>query len=273
VVGVGEPDGDDVYSRFLLDGFRRNPSPLVTLVTEPSLAQEVALRLHQGAASDMLPEARGGLVCLEAGRGAGLSSQQAHDACAQVAATEDWLYMDNFDVLLDSSGGKHFLTALTDSVANGDLAAVIVSTRPERFERLRSGARRLMGFAVIAEGPRPDGTFEASTSITIAREAKDRTDTGWMIAVRYELAGPITPYAKFDPGADVADAVVLADKAYVIGSAEEPFGAMIGLRADAFTLSQEEVAFTTATKVAQRLVGRRLEPDESMKVTRAIYYA
>jgi hypothetical protein len=268
----GEPDGEDVYRQFLLDGFRRNPSPLVVLVTEPSVARGTALRLHQGAGSEVLPEAHGGLVRLETEKSAGLSSQQARGLCAQIAATEDWLYVDNIDVLLDSSGGKHLLTALTDSVASGDLAAVIVSTRPERFERLRSGAKRLMGFAVIVEKD-PDGGFETSTSITIVREARDRSDTGWMIAVRYESVGPITPHAEFDPGADISDAVALADKIYVIGSVEEPLGAMVGLTADAFTVSQEDVAFATATKVAQRLVGRRLEPGEIMKVTRAIYYA
>ena len=213
----------------------------------------------------------GGCFIWKLERAAGLSSQQARDVCANVAATEDWLYVDNFDVLLDSSGGKYFLTAITDSVASGDLAAVIVSTRPERLKRLRTGATRLMGFAVIAEQC-PDGSFEASTSITIVRETRDRSDTGWMMAVRYELSGPITPYAEFDPGADISDAVVLADKMYVIGSLNEPDGAMISLTADAFTLSQEDVAFATATKVAQRLVGRRLEPGESMKVTRTIYY-
>jgi hypothetical protein len=66
----------------------------------------------------------------------------------------------------------------------------------------------------------------------------------------------------------------LVDTAQVIGSADgPPLGVIIGLSAEAFTVSQEAVAFATATKTAQRVVGRPLEAGESVTATRGIYYA
>jgi hypothetical protein len=271
----GEPGGFDEYSAFLVDGLLRNPSTLVLLVTDPSTALVVALRLHDGSADwAELSKAHGKLLRFETDRAAGLSRQQARDLCAELAATEDWLYLENVDVLLDSSGGRHFLGALVKSVADGDLAAVIASTPHEGAERLRSGALRLMGFALTVEGPGPDGAFEGSRTTSVVREAQDRSDTGWAIAVRFELTAPITPYADFQPAADVASAMELVDTAQVIGSADgPPLGVMIGLSAEAFTVSQEAVAFATATKAAQGVVGRLLEAGESVTATRGIYYA
>jgi hypothetical protein len=275
VSGGGQPGGYDDYTQFLADGLLHNSSPVVCLVTDASTASAVALALHAKSPDwAELPKAEGRLLRFETDTAAELSDQQASALCAELAATEHWLYIEDVDVLLDSRGGRHLLTALLAGVANGDLAAVIASAQPDSLNRLRSDALRLMGFALIVEGPGPSGAFELSRSISVVREAQDRDDTGWTIAVRFDLTSPITPYADYDAGAAIAGAVELVDTAHVIEPPDgPPLGAMIGLRADAFTVTQEDAAYATATMAAQRLVGRLLKSGESVKATRAIYYA
>jgi hypothetical protein len=95
-----------------------------------------------------------------------------------------------------------------------------------------------------------------------------------VVAVRFELGAPITPDADFQTGADIAAASELVDTFYVVESEDEPpLGVMVGLKAEAFTVTQEDAAFATATKASQRVVGRRLESGESVKAARGIYYA
>lgn len=273
----GQRGGPDQYVLFLLEGLLRSPSPVILLVVDRSVARSLALRFHAGSVGwDELPAPSGSLLAFETGAAAGLTRQTARDFCAELATTTDWLYLEDVEELLDSPGGNYFLAALLDHVANGDIAAVVAATQPDNFSRLRSKAVRLLGFAIVVE--RPEGTdgLQYYQANTFVRPAQDRNDTGWMVAVRFDLTSPITPDADFTADAAVAGAIELVDTVQVIQPREPdrpPEGVMIGLKPDAFLVTQQAAAFATATMAAQRVVGRTLRPGENVTATRALYYA
>jgi len=277
-MGGSEPQGGgDQYSLFLLEGLLRNPSPVILLVTDRSAALSLAQRFHAGSVSwDELPAPSGSLLAFETGAACGLTSQTARDVCAELAASTDWLYIEDVEELLESAGGSYFFTTLLDHVAGGDIAAVIVSTQPDNFSRLRSNAVRLLGFATVFEHSDGTGGLQFYRANTYVRPAQDRSDTGWMVAVRLDLTSPITPDADFTTDPAIAAAMELVSTVHVIGFREAdqpPDGVMIGLKPDAFLVTQHAAAFATATMAAQRVIGRTLYPGENVIATRALYYA
>ena len=119
---------------FLVDGVLRNSSPVVLLGTDAPTASSLALRLHDGTVEwDELPKVAGELLSLKTDAVAGLPSEQARSLCREIAATPNWLYIENFDDLLDSPGGRGFAAELTDRVASGELAMAILAARPEHL--------------------------------------------------------------------------------------------------------------------------------------------
>jgi hypothetical protein len=273
---VNESGDPDDITLFLIDGLLQNPSPVVLVAADPSLTSSFALKLHSGSVDwDELPKDPGRLLSIKTATVVGLDGDQARSLCRDIAATPHWLYIENFDEMLDSAGGQEFLAELTSSVARGELAMAILATRPEQLDRVRSALPRLLGFAKLMEQSGQAGSFEASqlTSIVVPT-SQDRDDSGWMIVVRFELAEPITPDITFDGDPAAAGAMELVDTIRVIDSEDAPpIGAMIGFSPDSFTFTQQTAAFTAAALASQRLIGRTMKPGERVTATRGIYYA
>ena len=260
---------------FLMDGLLRNSSPVVLVVADPSIALPFANELYNGSVGwDKLPKVEGSLFRLETTRVARLNAEQVRSLCHEIAATRRWLYIENIDELLDSSGGHHFLVELANSVARGEPAMVIMTTQPEHLDRVRAAVPRLAGFAKTVEWSGQTDSASASQLTSIVAKAQDRDDSGWIVAVRFELAGPISPDASFDGDPASAGVLQLVDTVQIIDSADAPpEGAMIGFSPDAFTFTQEAAAFAAAALAAQRVIGRALQPGEWVTAARGLYYA
>ncbi|WP_030722431.1 hypothetical protein [Streptomyces sp. NRRL F-2580] len=257
------------YQLFLLDGLRRSPSPLVLVVREAATAALVALRLHDGGTSwDERPARIDGLLQLDLASLVAGGADRATSLLTELATTDHWAFLPNVDTLVESEVGRGFLDGLIVSVGQGEIAAVIASTTPERLPHLQKMAPRLMGFAITL----PVGEGKA-TYRSIAARSTNSLDTGWVVAVRYELTGDIQ--REMDAAGPAADGRLhLVDSMSLVKrETGPPLGLLVDLSADAFTASQGDAAFATAALAATRLVGRPLRPGEQVTAARGIFYA
>jgi hypothetical protein len=264
-------DGD--YSVFLLDAMLRHTTPVLLLVMDVEAAQHAALQLHADPLqSEVLPPAEASLLSFDAEVVEDFTRSDADGLCVELAASRNWIFLGDVDEMLRSTGGHHLINAATASIANGDLAAVIASVAAPRLKDFWSQAIRFSGFATTLEH---DGIqFRRFQLTSVVREASDRDDTGWLVAVRYQLTAPITPDAPVKVDVETSAALELVTTIQVIDHPNKPpAGVVVGLSPDAFTVGQESAAFSTATLAARRFVGRPIGVDEEVAVKRAIYFA
>lgn len=275
MAGSPSQEEGDEYSLFLLEGLARAPSPLVLIAADDGPAQHLALRLHSEPVSNFgLPPPQGQLLSLSTELFNDMTLATARAFIDELATTEHWLYVQHLDHLLDSAIGGVFLRLLLDAVSDGRVSAVIASLAPEQVDRLRREARRLLGFAQLMEKNGSRGVFEVSRLTTLVAESPDRSDTGWVVAVRYDLRAPVTPYVDVAVDSHTSAAMELVEAVHLINYPNRPpDGVMISLHAVAFTATQEAVAFETATRAARRVVGRPLVPGETVTATRGVFYA
>ncbi|MFD5564441.1 hypothetical protein [Kitasatospora griseola] len=257
------------YQLFLLDGLCRRPSPVVLVVDEATTAVQVARHLHDDSTAwEKRPPRIGKLLKLDLASLAATSADGATALLSGLAGTDDWIFLPDVDELVDSEVGSGFLTGLEVSVGGGEVAAVIVSTLPERRRRLAQAAPRLIGFATTLAGGK------ATYTRSVAAPSTNPTDTGWTVVVRYELTGGIQP--ETDPADLAADGRLhLVETLNLIykREGEPPLGLLVGLTADAFTASQEDAAFATAELAARRVLGRPLSLGEHITSARGLFYA
>lgn len=258
---------DDQHVIFLLEGLCRAPSPVLLVVGAAETAAQIALALHDGRGRwDERPARVEGLLQLEPARITADPAADFTELLAELASTDHWIYLPNVDSLLDSAAGRRFLDELMNSVSSGGVAAVIASTTSERLPKVRAEALRLIGFASTLSLD----AYSYTRSVVV--EASDSTDVGWVVAVRYELTEEIRG------DADTSDVstdgrLQLVDTIHMVTRPNEPpAGLIVGLTPDAFTVSQEEAAFGSAAAAAERLVGRRLRPEERVTAARGVFY-
>jgi hypothetical protein len=259
---------------FLSDGFAANPSPALLVVAEEAAAGQVALAVYNGSLTwHNRPARLGRLMRMELERIASSAATDYTPMLAEVADTDHWLYLPDVDSLLTSLSGRRFLDVLMTWVGDGNLAAVIASTTREQLPELHAKAPRLMGFADALHVPNDSGTGGLTSTRTLVVPTTDSDDVGWLVAVRLELTGPIQEVAE-QPDVSTDDRLRLVDTVHmVVDDNAPPVGVLIGLTPDAFTVSQEDAAFTSAALTAERLVGRPLAPNEHITPARAIFFA
>ena len=189
----------------------------------------------------------------------------------QLATTDDWLVVENIADCLDSVAGRDFFASLVDRVATCELTALIASTTTDGLKVLKVKHPRLLGFASVLD-PADGGRSSFSTVVVTSH---DRLDTGWEVVVRVKLSSPADLEADFDPGPDVNHMLPLVKTIHIIpdGERNDLFsGALIGFEPDAFTASQQELAFKAAVAAVKRVIGRPLNPGESASPSRGMYY-
>lgn len=239
------------------------------VVGEPATATVVALRLHDGSASwDERPARIDGLWRVDAASLVAGGAVRAASVLTELEASDHWAFLPDVDTLGDSEVGRGFLDRLIVSVGQGEIASVIASTTPERLPCLQRTAPRLMGFAITLS---VDGGRASYRSI--AARSSDSLDAGWVVAVRYELAGDIHQEgAAVDAAGD--GRLHLVESLGLVKRERGPaLGVLVGLSADAFTASQEDAAFATAQLAATRLISRPLVPGEKITAMRGVFYA
>lgn len=261
------------HELFLMDGLLSAPSPVLLVVTERAIAARFALALHAGSAPwNDRPARVGSLRELDLAR-IDAAAGEFTRLLAELAGTDDWIYLPDIDSLVETMAGQRLLDELMASVGRGEPAAVITSTTPERLPKVQAEAPRLMGFAcalqVAGDSDRAGPTYAPS----IVLRSTDPTDVGWVVAVRYGLTKPIrTDAGTTDNFGD--GRFELIDSIKMIGrDGEPPLGLLVSLKADAFTVSQENAAFASATLAAERLVGRQLGREEHLVAARGIFYS
>lgn len=259
---------------FLMDGFCRTPSPVLLIVGETAAATRIALAVHDGSTRwDSRPARVGKLMRLDS---AAIAADPVGDFAALlagVARTDHWFYLPDIHSLVESPVGGRFLDDLMTLVGDGGAAAVIASTTREHLPKLQAEAPRIMGFASILHHPVDSDSAGLTFFRSIVVRSTDQADVGWMVAVRYDLAGAVQTDTSL--AADPADnRLRLVDAAQmIVRDGKPPLGAIISLTPDAFSVLQQDAAFATASRAAERLVGRRLGPEERSIAVRAIFYA
>jgi hypothetical protein len=162
---------------------------------------------------------------------------------------------------------------LWTAVTGSRLAALIVHVDPERYEDLRSRHYRLFLGAITTQIS-PAGEIEKSQERTLVLPATDRSDTGWVVGVKYQLSEPLS-VTHGDPLTGSLDGAshLLEDIRVVDREGHPPHGVLITFSADAFLLTQDDAAFKYAQQAAVTIVGRALRDDESAEAVRGLYYA
>lgn len=266
---------DNQYNLFLVEGLIRDPSPVLLIVDAAPIAQGIAGEVYAGRSEwDEQPEARGRLLWFDPVTAAGMSSQEVHGYFSELATTDDWIYIGDLDMLCNSSGGQRFLAALLHAIARHEVAAVLASATAERISDLRLLAPRLMGFATLCQRATDEHPGGLIRTTSLVLNFDNALDTGWVVAVRFDLEAPMAPTTEFSGDDAVAGAMQLVESVHLVeGRGLPPAGAMIRLKPQAFTITQEATAFTTAANAAKRVIGRPLSLGESVTATRALYYA
>src|SRR5262249_53481582 len=184
-----------------------------------------------------------------------------------------WLYLENAEQLTETSGGRNLLDATCSAMAEASLPCVIASTSSRTYNQLEQAAFRLRGLVPVAH-LNSTGPFKLFEELTfLMTEPKDRSDTGWAVAVRYQLNSPMVddPYRTPDPQAD--SALRMTDNIAVVqGERGLPQGVIISFKADAFQVGQQPAVFNAAEVVARRVVGRKLGSDEHAEARRGVCF-
>jgi hypothetical protein len=258
---------------FLGDGFQPRVSQGLILVGAQAYARQVALDLHERGIGSFQPAVKGaGLNKVDLAAVAGFSPANAVELCDHARNHGHWLYLENAEQLTDSSGGRNLLDAICGEMAEARLPCVIASTSTNTYKQLENAACRLIGLVPVAHLD-ANGRLESVNQIVfLMAEAKDRGDTGWTVAVRYQLTSPMVddPDSTPDPQAD--SALRMVDQIAVVGERGLPEGVMISFKADAFQVGQRSAVFNAAEVVARRVVGRKLGGDERVDARRGVCY-
>lgn len=263
---------DRQHSLFLIDGLTSAPSPVLLIVDDESVATAVALAIFDGTAGwKERPARKDRLLRVDGSTIVTLAPAGRAVILAELAASDHWIYLAEVDRLLDTPGGRDFLDQLAVSLGEGGPAAVLASATPDRLPALRAGALRLLGFATILQHRGESSVGGRSFVRTVVAESSDRTDIGWVVAVRYELSAPMDPDRGGGPSQD--GRLHLVERLAVVDRpGHPPAGVLVTLAADAFSVSQEDAVYATATAAAGWLVGRPLGAEERVVATRAICY-
>gem|GEM_PF-6505876 len=257
---------------FLMDGLCRAPSPVLMIVSDVEMAGKVALAIHDGSAPwEDRPQRVGTLLRLDLAGIAGFPADAVATLASELGDTDDWLFLPDIGVLLESPSGRRFLDELMRSVANGGVAAVIASVSREVLARLPVECPRLMGFATVLN-PGEAGAETLTYARSIVSSSNNPEDVGWLITVRYELSqkianDPDSPITLTDSRLQLVDRIQM-----VVRDDAPPLGVIISLASDAFSVAQEDAALETAAIAAKCLVGRALRRDEDVVAARAIFY-
>jgi len=261
------------YTLFLLDGLSRSPSPVLLVVADAVTAGHVAVAVHNGTAewADR-PTRADRLLQLDVAKLAAARTDTSVALLTELASTDHWILLPDIDRLVDSLPGRAFLDDLVSAVGRGEVAAVIASTLPERLADLQAEAPRLSGFATAVRGP-GSGPGGKTTTRSVVVPGNDAADAGWIVAVRYDLSGPVPPNG--DTAAPSTDGRLrLVESMRMIVKADgSPDGVIVSLKPEAFTVSQESAALAVAELAGHHLIGRSLTPGERVTATRALYYA
>lgn len=188
---IGRAESERQTSLFLMDGLCTAPSPVLMVVGDVGMVGQVALHVHDGSARwDDRPARVGRLLRLDLAGVAGYPADTVGALVSELAGTDDWAYLPDVGVLLESSAGRHFLDKLMTSVADGGVAAVIASVTREALAQLTVECPRLMGFAtVLAPSDSEPGGLTYTRSIV--SNSVNPEDVGWLVVVRYELTQDI----------------------------------------------------------------------------------
>jgi hypothetical protein len=265
---------DDQRRMFLLDGFCRSPSPVLLLVGVGPAASRVASAFHNGTLPwDDRPARVGRLLELDSVKMAAAPAGNLADLLTELAGTDHWIHVPEVGSLAGTPAGRRVLDGLMAAVRDGGVAAVIASTSHELLPVVRAEAPRLMGFASMVRFPDGSEPGDHTSCRSLVACSLDPADVGWLVAVRYELTGPVGQDVGPADG-DAGSALQLLEAIEMITREDgPPFGVIASLKPEAFTASDEDAAFATAALAAERFVGRPLNPGEHVVAARAVFYA
>lgn len=184
------------------------------------------------------------------------------------------LAFPSLDRLLDAPGGREFLDALRERLAQGDIAHCIVLADHAGLRRLLTEAPRLTAFFGVRDVDR-DTTF-SPTAVTLPT---DSSDLGWILAVQCRLTAPAPALdgLKYGvrsaaPGAGEALAAAGVERLWTVSGSAGPTTLFVALRPDAADCDAIDEAERIGLAAARRVVGRPLTEDEALEVTRMVCY-
>jgi hypothetical protein len=259
--------------QFLWDGLKERVSQGLLILGEEAHAQQFAQLLHEHGSGTFRAAAPGaGLLAIEAASVSGVSRGHAEKLCQEARDGGHWLYLGRVGRLLDSTGGRNMLEAVCEAMAKASLPCVIASSAAGSDEQLADDLCRLLGLVPTARLDTNGKLLGVSELSFLMAQAEDRGDTGWSVAVRYQLRSPIKDPPDLAPDERADSALRMVDTIRVAGERADPVGALIGFRADAFGVGQRRAVFDAAEVVARRIVGRKVAADELVEARRGFCF-
>jgi hypothetical protein len=261
------------HGLFLIDGLRAHTSPGLMLVAdEIAVATAKAVEIPDYGL-DGFPPAETGIQLLEfdAEKVINLSAAEITRACEFARAKGHWFYLTAIEQLRNSPGGRAVLEEICKAMADGTLPCVLASTTTSTLESVQSDICRLFGLVPVMHlggGGKPESFGQIEV---LMRPTMDRQDTGWIVAVRYSLMGPVDK-AYASTAIDVGSAMRMAYQIHYIGGESEPWGVCVNFKPDAFQVSQRKAVFAAAERIALRAVGRPLKPAEKVEARRGLFF-
>lgn len=257
---------------FLADGFRTRASQGAILVADEPVAQSMARLLHEEGLADLRAAAAGaGLLVFKPEVIGRMSADDAAQVCAQARAGGHWLFLQNVEKMLESEGGRRLLETICDAMAEGMLPSVVASTPANNYQFIMNALCRLVGLVPVIRlnsTGKPEGVDRINY---LMLRTNDRSDTGWIVSVRYSLMSPLGD-AYDSTGPEAEGYLPTMDKIHIIGGKSEPSGAFVSFKPESFQVGQQSAVFTAAEKLARRAVGRPLVPGERVEARRGLFY-